>query len=100
MAKRLENVLEHTISNDQTGFLRDRFIVENTRLVYDIMLYCEEHRIPRLFLLIDFEKAFTFGKMFREWLKPFLHNTEVCVQRNRPPIKLNFSITSATRSVN
>ena len=47
-----------TDQSDQTGFLRDRFIGENTRLVYDIVQYCEEHRIPGLLMLIDFEKAF------------------------------------------
>ena len=97
IANRMKHVLDHIISSDQTGFLRDRFIGENTRLIYDIMQYCEEHRIPGLLMLIDFEKAFdslsfnfiektleyfNFGVMFKEWIKLFLHNTEVCVQIN------------------
>ena len=37
IAKRFKNVLDQIISGDLTGFLKDRFIGENTRLVYDIM---------------------------------------------------------------
>ena len=38
--------------------MKNRFIGENTRLLYDVMQYTEEHKIPGLILLIDFEKAF------------------------------------------
>ena len=41
IANRMKHILDHIISSDQTGFLRDRLIGENTRLVYDIMQYCE-----------------------------------------------------------
>ena len=62
------------------------------------MQFCEEHRIPGLLMLIDFEKAFdslykSFNfiektlsffncEMVREWIKLFLFDTEVCVQVN------------------
>ena len=97
IARRIKNVLNHVISGDQTGFLQDRFIGENTRLVYDIMQQCEEHHIPGLLMLIDFEKAFdslsfnftentltyfNFGETFKQWIKLFLYNTEVSVQLN------------------
>ena len=36
IANRLKNCLGSIINDDQTGFLKDRFIVENTRLIYDV----------------------------------------------------------------
>ena len=75
------------ISTDQTGFMEGRCIVENTRLLYDIMQYTEEQHIPGLLLLIDFEKAFdslswrftdkvlgyfNFGPSIRKWVSTFL----------------------------
>jgi hypothetical protein len=97
IANRLKSVLDKLISRDQTGFVKGRYIGENTRLLYDIMKHCEENNLPGLVMLIDFEKAFdslsfnfientlnffNFGDMFKKWVKLFLHNTEVCVQLN------------------
>ena len=42
----------------QTGFIEGTFIGKNTRLVYDILQFTEEERIPGILLLVDFEKAF------------------------------------------
>ena len=53
-----KKVLDKLINTDQTGFIEDRCIGENTRLVYDLMQFTEEQNIPGLLLLIDFEKAF------------------------------------------
>ena len=39
IASRLKSVLNSLISPTQTGFLPDRFIGENTRLIYDIVLH-------------------------------------------------------------
>jgi hypothetical protein len=50
--------LDKIIDPDQTGFMANRYIGENTKLIYDIMHYTEEEDIPGLLLLIDFEKAF------------------------------------------
>jgi hypothetical protein len=64
IANRVKQVLPdiisntHIISNTQTGFMKGRFIGENKRLVYDIMNYCQLHKLPDLLLMIDFEKAF------------------------------------------
>lgn len=49
--------LDKLISNDQTGFVKGRFIGENIRLVYDIMNFTERKQIPGLIMLIDVEKA-------------------------------------------
>ena len=92
-AKRIKNILNDIVSSNQTSLLQDIFIEENTRLVYDIMQYCEEHKVPGFLMLIDFEKVFdslsfigktlsflNFGEMVLEWIKLFLYNTEVFVQ--------------------
>ena len=86
IANRIKTVLPKLISNDQTGFISGRYIGENTRLTYDIMHYAEDHNIPGLLLLIDFEKAFDsiswdfiqhtlkffkFGPSIQRWIKTF-----------------------------
>ena len=58
IANRLKSVLDQIISKFQTGFLKGRFIGENTRLVYDIMHYIEKKNLPGLLMLVDFQKAF------------------------------------------
>ena len=91
IAARLKTVLNKLISTSQTGFIEGRFIGESTRLIYDIMQFTEQHNIPGLLMLIDFEKAFDsiswkflykvfaflgFGNKFIDWLRLF--NTDIC----------------------
>lgn len=58
IAEKLKTKLLTIINDDQTGFLKGRFIGENIRIVYDIMSYTEFSDIPGLLMLVDFEKAF------------------------------------------
>ena len=91
IANRLKNILGSIIDEDQTGFLQDRFIGENTRLIYDVIFYAQKYNIPGLLLLIDFEKAFdsiewsfidnvlnfyNFGPDFIKWINTFYKNIE------------------------
>ena len=46
------------IHEDQKGFMRERYIGENIRLLYDIVLYAENKCVPGLLLMVHFEKAF------------------------------------------
>ena len=93
IANRLKGFLANLINEDQTGFISNRYISENTRLIYDIMFYTEKYDIPGLLLLIDFEKAFdsiswtfiskvldlfNFGPIFRKWINTFYTNSESC----------------------
>lgn len=86
IANRLKTVLDYIINNDQTGFIKGRTIVENVRIIYDVMKFTEEHTIPGMLLLIDFEKAFdslswnflykclkflNFGESMQQWIKVF-----------------------------
>ena len=54
----MKTVLNDIIGPDQKGFLKERYIEENTRLVYDIIQYCKEKKKVGILLLVDFEKAF------------------------------------------
>ena len=58
IANRIKLVLPNLINHDQTGFLKDRFIGENIRLINCIIQYATEKNVPGLLLFIDFEKAF------------------------------------------
>ena len=93
IANRLKKILDLIISEDQTGFVANRYIGENTRIIYDIMFYTEKYNLPGLLLLIDFEKAFdsvawsfinkvldffNFGPIFKRWISTFYKNIESC----------------------
>ena len=92
-----KQVLPNLIDNDQTGFLKGRFIGENIRLIDSIIKYTAAKNIPGLLLFLDFEKAFdtvewsflhktlqhyNFGPSAIQWIKLFYHNTESCILNN------------------
>jgi hypothetical protein len=58
IANRFKQVLGGIISDTQKGFMKDRFMGENTRLLYDLMHYLEENDMDGVLLLVDFDKAF------------------------------------------
>ena len=58
LANTLKQVLPQIISDDQKGFLKNRYIGENIRTDYDIMQECQNKGKSGLLLLLDFEKAF------------------------------------------
>jgi hypothetical protein len=58
LANRLKQVLSFIIGDTQKGFMKNRFMGENTQLLYDLMHYLEENDLDGLLLLVDFEKAF------------------------------------------
>ena len=75
--------------------MKGRYIGENIRLLYDILLYAKQHQIPGL-LMVDFEKAFDsvawpfidkslrkfmFGKDITRWIC-FYTNINSCVHVN------------------
>ena len=85
------------IHESQKGFMSGRFIGENIRILYDILLYTETNDIPGLILLVDFEKAFdsvshdfimnvldffNFGESIKSWVKLFFDDALSCVLVN------------------
>ena len=58
IAKRIKKVLPQIISNEQTGFMYNRFIGDNTRLTYDLMHFLKKANKTALFLSLDIQDAF------------------------------------------
>ena len=58
IANRIKSVLESLLNEDQTGFVKNRFIGDNIRLIYDTINYLTCSNSPGLLLCLDFEKAF------------------------------------------
>lgn len=84
LSYRIRSTLDILISDTQSGFIKGRFIGENTRFIYDLMHFTEYKKIPGLLVLTDFEKAFDsfswsfiykvlnffgFGNYIIQWVK-------------------------------
>ena len=97
IANRIIKVLLDVINNDQTGFLKGRFIGENIRIIQEIINFTEEEDKPGLLLFVDFEKAFdslewhfieksflhfNFGPSLVRWIRLFYSNIRSSVQNN------------------
>ena len=97
LANRVKPILSKIIHGNQKGFLAGRYIGENSRVLYDIIHYCNENYEPGLVLLIDFEKAFdsvswkfifkvleffNFGEFFINCIKVLLRDAKLCVIQN------------------
>ena len=97
IAQRIKSVLPSIIHESQTGFLPGRYIGENIRLIYDVLVHTECHNIPGLLLAIDFHKAFDsiswafmqkaldffgFGPDIKRWIQTFYTNINACVMVN------------------
>ena len=57
IANRLKNVIPKIINNNQTGFLKGKFIGENIRLIDGRINHTESNNIPGLLLFLEFKKA-------------------------------------------
>ena len=80
IANRLKTVLPTLINEDQTGFIRNRYIGDNIRLIFDTIAYLDHNNLPGLLLNIDFEKAFdsvNWNFMFKV-LKSFGFKEDIC----------------------
>lgn len=58
IANRIKQILPTLISEDQTGFMANRYMGDNIRLIYDLINYLNVKSLPGLLLSVDFEKAF------------------------------------------
>ncbi len=59
LSTHLQAVLPSIISDDQTGYLKGRYICQNNRLLEDIsFFYTKYNNFDGILLLVDFEKAF------------------------------------------
>lgn len=97
IANRIKKALPSVINSDQTGFMKNRFIGENIRLLNSIIGYTDIENIPGLLNFIDFEKEFdslewpfiektlnhyNFGNSLVFWIKLFYTDISSSVQNN------------------
>ena len=88
-ARRLQKILNNYIGEEQSAYIKGRFIGENARLILDIFDYCENENKDGILLFLDFEKAFdsvewkflfktlesfNFGDAFIKWMKILYKN--------------------------
>ena len=80
IAKRLKSVLPSLIKEDQTGFMANRYIGGNIRLIYDLISYLYRENKPGLLLCLDFEKAFDSvdWKFMFKVLRAFGFGPDIC----------------------
>ena len=97
LTNRLKRVLPDLIHADQKGFMANRSIMDNTRLMMDIMVEMELQNRSGLILLVDYEKAFDslswdcisttlqnfdFGEKMIKWIETLRSNSKSCVTLN------------------
>ena len=97
LAARIKNVLPDIIHHNQSGFVKDRYIGETVRSIFDLMDFTPKENIPGLMIFIDFHKvfdsvewnylvtcleAFCFGPDFLRWVKTLYKNIQSCVINN------------------
>ena len=97
LATRIKNVLPDIIHHNQSGFVKDGYIGETVRSIFDLMDFTLKENIPGLMIFIDFHKAFDsvewnylvtcleafcFGPDFIKWVKTLYKNIQSCVINN------------------
>lgn len=55
---RIEPLLPSIIHEDQTGFIKQRYIGSNIRRIWDTIEHCDKENIPGLIMFLDFKKAY------------------------------------------
>ena len=57
-ANRLQRVVDRLIGNEQSAYIKGRYIGENARIILDIFDHCTDNNSKGVLLFLDFEKAF------------------------------------------
>ena len=97
IAHRIAKVLPKLINEDQTGYVKGRYIGQNIRLINDIMKITELENIPGMAIFIDFKKVFDtvdwnfffktlealkIGPQLQQWIRSFYADFSSCVTNN------------------
>jgi hypothetical protein len=93
----MKKVFDNLINCSQTGFLKDRYIGENIRTIFEVIDHLNNEEKRGLIFFTDFEKAFdsidhnyifkaleyfNFGKSFINWIKLFYKDAQSCIVNN------------------
>lgn len=97
LARRIETILPKLLHPDQTGFMRERYIGENLRLISDVLEYTKDEDLTGILVSLDFRKAFdtlkwpfiksvlnlfNFGESVKRWTSIFYTDVESAVLNN------------------
>ena len=97
IGNRLAKVLPDIVCPNQTGYVKNRYIGENVRLITDIIDYPKTKEIQVVALFLDFKKAFDLIEWdylstvlevfnskedFKRWIKVFNTDISSCVTNN------------------
>jgi hypothetical protein len=97
LAQRLKKILPKLINEDQTGYIKNRFIGFNLRQIQDIIDYSNIYKIEGAIIFLDFSKAFDslewdfmfstlkhygFNDSFVTWVETLYNNIQTCVINN------------------
>ncbi len=111
LATRLKKVIPTLVHQDQSGFVKGRYIGESVRSISDIMNFTKIYNKPGIMLFLDFEKAFdslewdflfktlyhmNFGESFVNSVKALYTNISSCVMNNGVSSKY-FSVSRGVR---
>jgi exonuclease III len=84
LASRVKQALPDVIDEDQVAYLKNRYIGQNIRLIFDIMEHTKDNKKPGILTFLDFENAFDtinwkviqdalttfgFGETLKNWVK-------------------------------
>ena len=94
LAERLKKIFPVLIGNEQTAYVKDKFICETGKLISDTTEVSDVFNIDGFLVTIDIEKAFDslnqsfllallklfgFGTRFINWIEALLNKSESCV---------------------
>ena len=97
LALRLQKVISQLVNPDQVGYIKNRYIGENVRAIFDILNLTKLKDIEAYIVQIDFEKAFhsiewpfliktlekfNFGEKFVKWIRIIYTDIYTCVGNN------------------
>ena len=83
LATRIKNALPDIIHHNQSGFVKDRYMGETVKSIFDLMDFTQKENIPGLMIFIDFHKAFDSVQCnFMRWVKTLYKNIQSCLINN------------------
>ena len=97
IANRMDPAMPHIINADQRGFMKNRRIASNIRMIFELMRFTEQNDISSFILSLDFQKCFDkiefcalygaleyfqFGDYVTNWTKILYSGFQVNTQNN------------------